>query len=278
MAFLNSQSCRPFEMLNTLHIGENDPKRVCGWHDYADLWLEGALGKFLDYGCGPGIMLKRVLHRTDEAWGVDVDGGALPAQLPGAHLKAIPPKSPLPFEDETFDTIAILEVIEHVSDERATLTELSRILKKGGRLLLTTPHKGLLTFLDPGNAKFVAPKVHGFIHRFLLRNPEYYEQRFGGERKEKQGMVGDFTTDQDCWHRHYRYEEIRRLAPASLETRGWAVYYPGMRACWCAQLAAKTLSGGRYSKTPWPFSSFSRWASRRQTMLGDQLVILFRKQ
>ncbi|MDE3196841.1 MAG: class I SAM-dependent methyltransferase, partial [Acidobacteriota bacterium] len=252
-------------------------KDQAGWHDYADAWLEGHLGRFLDYGCGPGAMLKRVMHRTDEAWGVDVDGDALPQGLAGAQVRAIRSGEPLPFEDETFDTIAILEVIEHVSNERATLTELTRVLKPGGRLILTTPHKGLLTFLDPGNAKFVAPKVHRLIHRYILRNPEYYSARFGGERQEQTGMIGDFTTDQDCWHRHYRYSEIRALAPEALKTVGWAAYFPGMRLCWCAHLGAKVLSRGRYTGTPWPFGAFSRWASHQETLLGDQLVVLFRK-
>jgi SAM-dependent methyltransferase len=222
-------------------------------------------------------MVRRVVSRTKESWGIDVDESVLPADFPGAHFRAVKPTGPLPFADASFDTIMIMEVIEHVADERATLTECARVLASGGYLLLTTPHRGLLTFLDTGNFKFIAPSLHKFIHCRMIGDKNYYTQRFGSERRETAGMIADFTTDQDCWHRHYRYSQIRTLAPSGLRTVAWTVYYPGLRACDCALVFSKVLTRGRFSKTPWPFSTWTRWASRRETLLGDQLVILFQK-
>ncbi|MFQ5495622.1 MAG: class I SAM-dependent methyltransferase, partial [Phycisphaerae bacterium] len=83
-----------------------------------------------------------------------------------------------PYPDGHFDSIAITEVIEHVPDEAATLAELDRILKRGGVLVLTTPHRGWLTFLDPGNLKFMFPRLHRFVHLRLIRNRAYFDQRF----------------------------------------------------------------------------------------------------
>jgi len=45
----------------------------------------------------------------------------------------------LPFADGRFDTVVSFEVLEHVPDSRVTLTELHRVLKPGGVLILTTP-------------------------------------------------------------------------------------------------------------------------------------------
>jgi len=46
----------------------------------------------------------------------------------------------LPFADDTFDTVISCETIEHVPDPARAVRELARVLKPGGRLLLTTPN------------------------------------------------------------------------------------------------------------------------------------------
>jgi 2-polyprenyl-3-methyl-5-hydroxy-6-metoxy-1,4-benzoquinol methylase len=47
----------------------------------------------------------------------------------------------LPFRDGAFDVLLSTEVIEHTPDPRAALTELARVVKPGGRLVVTTPCK-----------------------------------------------------------------------------------------------------------------------------------------
>jgi len=46
----------------------------------------------------------------------------------------------LPFEDATFDTVICLEGIEHVLDPQALIGELVRLLRPGGRVILSTPN------------------------------------------------------------------------------------------------------------------------------------------
>ncbi|MBN1533067.1 MAG: class I SAM-dependent methyltransferase [Spirochaetes bacterium] len=45
----------------------------------------------------------------------------------------------LPFRDETFDRIICAEVMEHVSDDYRACSELTRVLKKNGRIAITVP-------------------------------------------------------------------------------------------------------------------------------------------
>jgi SAM-dependent methyltransferase len=256
------------------------PVGPLGWHDYADFWLDRSLGVFLDYGCGSGSLLRRVVDRCSVCWGVDIDEEPLQRArcIPRVRVKAIVPGEPLPFGAATFDTVSITEVIEHVADERGVLAELTRVLKPGGHLLLTTPHRGLLTFLDPANLKFVAPQVHRFVHAVPLRNAAYYDARFGNGRKTKQNMIADFTLDQRPWHRHYKYEEIRAMTPPELETESWAVYFPAMRALWLLGTAVHIASFGGVKNTGDRFGRLKSLLSRRQTLRGDQLVVLFRKR
>ena len=53
----------------------------------------------------------------------------------------------LPLAESTVDVVANLQVIEHLWDQEGFLAECRRVLRPGGRLLLTTPNR--LTF-SPG--------------------------------------------------------------------------------------------------------------------------------
>lgn len=48
----------------------------------------------------------------------------------------------LPFKNESFDTVLALDVIEHLPSPPNFLNEVNRVLRKGGRLILTTPNTG----------------------------------------------------------------------------------------------------------------------------------------
>ena len=261
-------------------LGALHPECPLCWHDYADAWLNVPLGKVLDFGCGEGDFLRRIADRADERWGADIDPEVVAEaeRHAGINARQITRGRPLPFADGEFDTVISMEVIEHAADERALLRECARVLAPGGRLLLTTPHKGLLTFLDPGNFKFVAPGLHRFVHCVILRRRDYYDERFGSARKSERGMIADFTLDQSPWHRHYAYRQIRAFAPVELETLGWAVYYPAFRALWTLRQVLRVLTFGRVRRLPRPLNWLNNRLSRMRSLAGDQLIVLFGKR
>jgi SAM-dependent methyltransferase len=47
----------------------------------------------------------------------------------------------LPFDDAAFDRVAVVDMLEHVPDERAFVAELARVTRPGGRLVINTPHR-----------------------------------------------------------------------------------------------------------------------------------------
>jgi SAM-dependent methyltransferase len=63
---------------------------------------------------------------------------------PMLDLRLLEPEAPLPFEDCAFDAVWAGEVIEHVADTQAWLSEVRRVLRSGGLLLLSTPDHGPL--------------------------------------------------------------------------------------------------------------------------------------
>ncbi len=61
---------------------------------------------------------------------VDVDPKRSPDVVADAHN--------LPFDDESFDIVLSVDVLEHLRDPRQAISEMKRVLKKEGRVILTT--------------------------------------------------------------------------------------------------------------------------------------------
>jgi SAM-dependent methyltransferase len=57
----------------------------------------------------------------------------------------------LPVPDESADAILLLDVLEHVPTPDAAIAEARRVLRPGGVLILSVPHRGLLHWLDALN-------------------------------------------------------------------------------------------------------------------------------
>jgi SAM-dependent methyltransferase len=94
----------------------------------------------LDFGCGTGAFLEH-LDRFGTVRAVDGDPSAVAfCHARGrAEVQLAPPGTPLPFADHAFDLVTTLDVLEHIDDDVAALTELRRVLRPGGRLLAAVP-------------------------------------------------------------------------------------------------------------------------------------------
>ena len=99
----------------------------------------------LDLGCGAGEFSEELLKAGAMPVAVDVAREALrraQERLPGADLRLWADGEPLPLDDASVDTVWAGEVIEHVADVAPWLSEVRRVLRPRGTLLLTTPHHG----------------------------------------------------------------------------------------------------------------------------------------
>jgi SAM-dependent methyltransferase len=102
--------------------------------------------RVLDYGCGDGALLG-MLHRRVGSGTYDLHGfepNALGFDLAVAALAANDVKATIHgsldvIPDAHFDRVVCTEVIEHASEPEALLRDIARVLKPGGRLVVTTP-------------------------------------------------------------------------------------------------------------------------------------------
>lgn len=113
--------------------------------------------RVLDAGCGEG----RASLRLAEKYGADVTGIDMVPQALGVARKRARNTTAkveylegdynrLPFDDGTFDMVFTLETFTHTSDPHATLRELWRVLKPGGRIVIFDYSIRKLDTLPPG--------------------------------------------------------------------------------------------------------------------------------
>lgn len=105
----------------------------------------------LDFGCGSGYGTAILAEKCAQVTGVDASPRAIELcneNFNQANLEfvKIEPNYVLPFEDDTFDVITSFQVIEHMPDVPAYLSVLKRVLKPGGKLLITTCNRDFRLF------------------------------------------------------------------------------------------------------------------------------------
>lgn len=104
--------------------------------------------RLLDVGCGNAMHSLRAARAGAMVAGVDRDARSL-----GVGRRSAPPGTPLalfradvedglPFASRAFDTVLCLDLLEHVYKRDVVLTEIRRVLRPGGTLLLMVPNRG----------------------------------------------------------------------------------------------------------------------------------------
>jgi SAM-dependent methyltransferase len=178
-------------------------------------WLP-AVDSVLDLGCADGYVTAHLQRRASTVVGFDLDVRdvrAAKARVRGAHFLAGSAEA-LPFASASFDAVLMLDVLEHVGDDAKSIDEIVRVLRDGGYLILSTPHKGLFAFLDPEN--FVLKGKDG---RPLPRHRHYsitdYQKLFGGRLNVLRVHRGGLLL--------YPLSVIARKVAYRLATHGWRI-------------------------------------------------------
>ena len=141
--------------------------------------------RILDAGCGSGPLFAALRDRGAIVTGIDKSGGMLKLARrrlgDGADLQVADLGSTLPFPDGTFDDVTASLVLHYLQDWAPVLAELRRVLKPGGRLIVSVDH----------------PFAVNLMHREAGRQPDY----FATYNHSAQWTMGGQTAVMSFWHR-----------------------------------------------------------------------------
>ena len=107
------------------------------------MWLQGDhAGRLLDIGCGDGAFMARMRQMGWEVTGIEPDLAAAENARKKFDLNHIHAGflEDAGFADNSFDAVTMAHVIEHLPDPIKTIRECRRILRPGGKLVITTPN------------------------------------------------------------------------------------------------------------------------------------------
>lgn len=98
----------------------------------------------LDAGCGPGLYAEELARRGARVQAVDASRAQVriaSSRLGGAvHVQQAVLGEPLPFADTSFDLIVCALVVHYIADRQAAYQDFLRVLRPGGRAVVSTQH------------------------------------------------------------------------------------------------------------------------------------------
>lgn len=125
-------------------------------------WVRArARGLVLDIGSADG----RARGWLDGCEYIGLDYPTTAVHMYGTRPDVFADGAALPFADATFDTVLLLEVLEHVADATAVLDEIARVLKSGGLLLLSVPFLYPLHDAPHDYRRYTAPGLEAAIRK-----------------------------------------------------------------------------------------------------------------
>jgi SAM-dependent methyltransferase len=202
-----------------------------GYDDYAD--LESVLrlnfarrlariprpqhsGRLLDIGAAFGFAVSEARNAGWDASGIEISVAAARragCAAPGRVLVANALQTP--FASDAFDVVTLWDVLEHLSDPHAAIAEVARLLRPGGRLVLTT-----------GDVSSLAARLSGARwHLYTL--PEhlfFFSRRSLRELLEAHGLRVEFArAESSIYTAGYLVERLRKtlLGRPSSRTSAW---------------------------------------------------------
>jgi ubiquinone/menaquinone biosynthesis C-methylase UbiE len=152
----------------------------------------------LDVGCGEGTKIAQLAGNRKGVYGIDISRTGIARakkQYPSIDFRTADSEE-LPYADNFFDVVLTCFVLEHVDNAEKVLSEIMRVTKPGGKIMLICPNFASPFFRSPCYKKSLAHRhlaAWKRAARYLVRKPSELEW-------EKVEPITDqpFQSDFDC--------------------------------------------------------------------------------
>ncbi|MEW6756535.1 MAG: methyltransferase domain-containing protein [Candidatus Latescibacterota bacterium] len=124
--------------------------------------------RLLDMGCGSGWLAERCQAAGGRVWAADLARlGVTRARrrYPAVAHFQVADAYHLPFAASSFDAVVLSEVVEHLEDVGAALAQACRVLRPGGRLLVSVPFRETILYHLCIHCNRLTP-AHAHLHSF----------------------------------------------------------------------------------------------------------------
>ncbi len=142
-------------------------------------------GNVLEIGTGSGYGVDIIAPRAEKFITIDKNNTS------GDPVRLRTTVPPLPFPDASFDAVVSFQVIEHVRRDKELVTEIHRVLRPGGRLIISTPNSEMSLTRNPwhvreytieGFARLLEP-MFGSVERLGVFGHENVMQYYENNRR-----------------------------------------------------------------------------------------------
>lgn len=158
----------------------------------------------LDAGCGTGHLMESIIKMGHTVKGVDISEKMVEASnskisLPeGVPACLMAPVERLPFEEETFDAVTCLGVVEYLLEPETGIKEMARVLKSGGLLVVSAPNLIKLQYLlDP--------------YYYFKRGVRYFLLKMHILKKKRENIHGEISGNKNFANTRFTFKKITSL-------------------------------------------------------------------
>lgn len=141
----------------------------------------------LDVGCGSGWVAKEFLNKNIKVISLDISkkNPSIVKELYQSqnHFPLVADSFRLPLQSDSVDCVIASEIIEHVIEPKEFLREVFRVVKKGGKAVISTPYKEKIRYVLCVYCNKKTP-VNAHLHSFDEIILESFSEEIGAKKFE----------------------------------------------------------------------------------------------